>query len=148
MRKDARTLVIGLDGISFNVLIPLMEKGLMPNVKQIMDQGCYGDLLSTVPPFTAPAWASFITGLNPANHGILSFVEDETDDDSGLSRKRTLKASDIKGEKLWDILSAYKKKIIAINVPFTYAPQEINGIMITGIMTPSQSEDFTYPTHI
>ncbi len=149
MGKDARTLVIGLDGVSFNVLTPLIEKGLMPNIKQIMDQGGYGDLLSTVPPFTAPAWASFITGLNPANHGVLSFTESETDgSDNDQSQKRTLKASDIKGEKLWDILSAYNKRIIVINVPLTYAPEEVNGVMVTGMMTPSQSEDFTYPSHL
>ena len=149
MGKSTKTLVIGLDGVSFNVLTPLIGKGLMPNIAGIMDRGCHGELLSTIPPFTAPAWASFMTGLNPGKHGVISFLESVAGQwDDGSSQGRTSGSDGMGGDKLWDILSAYGRRLIVINVPFTYPPQEINGLMITGMMTPTQSEIFTYPSEL
>ncbi|MBE7472372.1 MAG: alkaline phosphatase family protein [Anaerolineales bacterium] len=31
--------------------------------------GCWGELLSTIPPLTAPAWSTFATGKNPGKMG-------------------------------------------------------------------------------
>lgn len=38
-----------------------------------MRGGISGPLRSTYPPLTGPAWASFMTGMTPARHGVLEF---------------------------------------------------------------------------
>src|SRR5918992_3528234 len=69
-----KVLVIGLDGASFNVLDPLIEKGYMPNLARLAATGARADLRTTFPPITAVAWSSFMTGKNPGKHGIFEFV--------------------------------------------------------------------------
>jgi predicted AlkP superfamily phosphohydrolase/phosphomutase len=64
-----KLLVIGLDGASFNVLDPLIEKGYLPNLSKLIFEGSRADLETTFPPITAVAWSSFMTGKNPRKHG-------------------------------------------------------------------------------
>ena len=54
----SRLLVIGLDGATFDVLLPLIQDGTMPNLAALMHKGCWGNLSSTTPPFTAAAWST------------------------------------------------------------------------------------------
>ena len=57
-----RTLALGLDGCSWNVLEPLLETGELPNLSALLETGSHGVLESTIPFYTGPAWASFATG--------------------------------------------------------------------------------------
>ena len=66
-------LIIGLDGATFDVLKPLMAEGRMPRLKEAIAAGASGLLRSTVPPITPAAWTTFLTGKNPARHGIIDF---------------------------------------------------------------------------
>src|SRR5205809_5458201 len=50
------------------------------------------------------------------------------------------------GKAIWNILSEYGKQVLVVNVPATYPPEPVNGIMISGYMTPGTAVDFTYPT--
>ena len=45
-----RVLVIALDGGTYKVLEPLIEEGRIPNIASLIEDGCSGTLLSTVPP--------------------------------------------------------------------------------------------------
>ena len=67
-------LVIGLDGATFDVIRPLVHNGKLPTIERLMKNGVYGDLISTIPPVTSPAWPSFMTGKNPGKHGVFDFV--------------------------------------------------------------------------
>src|SRR2546423_11617053 len=69
-----KLLVIGLDGASFNVLDPLIEKGFLPNLAKLIEGGARADLETTFPPITADAPASLITGNNSGEHGGFQFV--------------------------------------------------------------------------
>jgi predicted AlkP superfamily phosphohydrolase/phosphomutase len=136
-------LIIGLDGATFDVLDPLIARGKMPNLARLKEQACWGRLQSTVPPFTAPAWSSFITGMNPGQHGIISF---RTRDAYNYSPKGS---GFVNAERfdntLWEILSAAGKTVGVVNVPLTYPPRPINGYLITGMLTPPGARNYTYP---
>ena len=69
-----RTLAVGLDGCSWNVLEPLLESGRLPNLSELRSTGAHGVLESTIPFYTGPAWASFATGASPAAHGVYDFM--------------------------------------------------------------------------
>jgi len=134
-----KIVVIGIDGATPDLIFPWIKEGKLPNFKKIMDNGSWGELCSTIPPFSAPAWTSIITGCNPGKHGIYGF-EDITDLDTRLitSRNRRVPA-------IWKYLSDINFKNIVVNVPVTYPPEKINGMMITGLLTPSPESNFTYP---
>ena len=69
-----KVLFIGLDGATFDVLDPLMDKGLMPRLKQFIAEGVRGPLETTIPPITPTAWVSWMTGKNPGKHGVFEFL--------------------------------------------------------------------------
>ena len=77
MRK-VRTLLIGLDGATFDVLDPMMQSGAMPFLKSFFDQGVRANLRTIVPALTPPAWTSLVTGRKPGQHGVFDFFRMES----------------------------------------------------------------------
>lgn len=139
-----KLLVIGLDGASFNVLDPLIEKGYLPHIAKLIAGGSRADLETTFPPITAVAWSSFMTGKNPGKHGIFEFVRR----DHHSNRELAVNASFRQGSAIWDLLSDAGKRVIVHNFPCTYPPREINGLMIADFMTPRGRRDFTNPASL
>lgn len=68
-----KTLILGLDGGTFEIIDPLIKQNKLPNLSYLIKNGCHGILKSTIHPITAPAWTSFMTGVNPGKHGIYDF---------------------------------------------------------------------------
>ncbi len=68
-----RVLCLGMDGADYGLVGELLEQGRLPTLAGIIRDGAYGPLRSTVPAATPTAWSSFLTGLNPAGHGIFNF---------------------------------------------------------------------------
>ena len=69
----ARTLVIGFDGASPQLLFPWARSGKLPVLAELLRTSQFGRLRSTLPPMTLPAWSSFLTGTGPGEHGIFDF---------------------------------------------------------------------------
>ena len=141
-----RSVIFGIDGLTFRVISPLIEKGVLPNFKKLRDEGCEAILESKYPPLTPPAWTSLSTGLKPANHGVFDFWRYDEQHEPGKPRKAHVLTRRRGGKAIWNILSEYGKQVLVVNVPATYPPEPVNGIMISGYMTPGTSVDFTYPT--
>ncbi|MGI9070611.1 MAG: alkaline phosphatase family protein [Bryobacteraceae bacterium] len=47
---------------------------VLPNLARLRNQGSFSRLGTTMPPQSPVAWTTFITGLEPAAHGIFDFV--------------------------------------------------------------------------
>ena len=139
-----KLLVIGLDGASFNVLDPLIEKGHLKSLAGLIARGARADLETTFPPITAVAWSSFMTGKNPGKHGIFEFVRL----DHASKRELAVNASFRQGRAIWDLLSDAGERVVVHNFPCTYPPHEVNGLMISDFMTPRGRTDFTYPSSL
>lgn len=146
-----RVLIIGWDGGTWDVFRPLAEKGLMPRLKSLMDRGSFGVMTSTIPPVTPPAWTTLLTGINPERHGIFGFMEGllfgETRRDV-LARARPVSSLSFTNPSLLDILGRADKRMMCVNLPMSYPPRPVNGIMITGMLTPSDADNFTWPPEL
>lgn len=144
--SKSRVLIVGLDGMTYDVMKPLTEMGMMPTCKSLMDRGTWGTLMSTVPPVTGPAWCSFSTGKQPGNHGVFDFFKPTKgiNNSVGMSR-RIINSKEVDGKTIWQILSENGKTCIVMNVPVSYPPRPINGAMFTGMLTPSVDGNLTYP---
>ena len=105
--KPGKVLVLGYDAMTFDIMKPLIKEGKMPNFKMMMDKGAYGDLRSTFPPVTPPAWASFMTGKNPAKHGVYNFYY-HSNDPSKDDENFFVNSHSIKANTMWEILSERK----------------------------------------
>lgn len=140
-----RSVIFGVDGLTFRILNPLIERGDLPNFRKLREAGCEAVLESRYPPLTPAAWTSLSTGLKPAGHGVYDFWEYEEPQERGAARKSRVQTHRKGGKAIWNILSEFGKQVLVINVPVTYPPEPVNGIMVSGYMTPSTNVDFTFP---
>jgi len=63
--------VIGLDGLGWNILKDILDRGYMPFLRRrILRRAICGKITSLITPDTPPTWISLSTGVNPGIHGI------------------------------------------------------------------------------
>lgn len=140
----SHVFVIGLDGATFNLIHPFITRGYLPNLKKLIESGSWAELSSTIPPVTASAWTSFMTGKNPGKHGLFDFMQ---------RRKSSydlapVSSFDRDAKAVWELASEAGKKCIVMGVPVTYPPTPLNGLMVTGMLTPRGASDYTYPAEL
>src|SRR5665809_34888 len=97
-----RSVVIGLDGVTWRILDPLIENGHMPRLASLRARGAWGVLESTVPTYTPPAWTSAITGVNPGGHGIYGFIEGHAQNE----RRELVHSGRIEAPTIWEMAKA------------------------------------------
>ena len=137
-----KVFILGLDGATLDIIKPLIEKGELTNFKKLIESGTHGTLWSTIPAVSAPAWTSFATGKNCGKHSIIGFTK--RDKNNGYKIKY-LTGNDNKSLTLWEVLSRKGKSVVVINVPMTYPPKKVNGILVSGSDAVTTNASFTYP---
>jgi predicted AlkP superfamily phosphohydrolase/phosphomutase len=148
MPKHNPFLIIGLDGATWDVLDPWMRDGSLPHLARLRQSGSWGVLRSSLPPITAPAWSSFMTGKRPGKHGMFHFYNLFDQSSSNNEHLEIVDARGLKSPTLWDLMGHDDRRLILVNVPMTYPPRAVNGIMITGLLTPRNAPVFTYPPEL
>jgi predicted AlkP superfamily phosphohydrolase/phosphomutase len=139
-----KTVIIGLDGATFDIITPLSEEGRLPVLSRLMREGSAAPLRSTILPNSFPGWSSCTTGTSEGMHGVFSpFIKNPSS--YGV---RAMSGRDIMTRTVWDILSEQEGRSIVVNVPTTYPPEPLNGAMVTGMLTPGMRSDFTYPASL
>jgi predicted AlkP superfamily phosphohydrolase/phosphomutase len=140
MNHTDKVVIIGLDAVPPELVFG-GGLGELPTLKWLMGHGLYGELESTIPSITCPAWASMVTGKDPGRLGIYGF-RNRTRYDYG--EMAFVDSSWVMEEALWDILSRYGRRSILIGVPPSYPPKPINGQLVSCFMA-GESPDYTYP---
>jgi predicted AlkP superfamily phosphohydrolase/phosphomutase len=136
-----KTAIIGLDGATFDIIKPLASAGRLPILSRLMREGVSSPLRSTILPNSFPGWTSCTTGTSEGMHGVFSpFIKNPSQ-----YSVRAMSGRDIMTRPVWDILTSNGARSIVLNVPTTYPPEPINGLMVTGMLTPSRESEFTYP---
>ena len=136
-----KTVIIGLDGATFDIIRPLCDAGRLPVLSRLMREGSSAPLLSTILPNSFPGWASCTTGTSEGMHGVFSpFIKKP-----GSYGVRAMSGRDIMTRPIWDIIGEQGGRSLLVNIPITYPPEPLNGVMITGMLTPGLGSDFTFP---
>ncbi len=138
-----KTLVIGMDGAPYPLIKKWTASGDLPNLARLIEQGSFGVLRSTMPVHSPTAWASFLTGLNPGQHGVFDFVRREPDS----YQLKVVRADQIAGASLWRLMSEQGRKVGVLNVPMTYPPEKVNGFLLSGLGTPDYV-GYSYPPEL
>ena len=139
-----KVLVIGLDGAVWDLIIPWIEEGLLPNLAQLRAAGASGDLLSTIQPVTTPAWISFMTGCQQGKHGIYDHIRQA----EGSYTLEIMDATRIGSPLLFDYLADSRLRSISINMPLTFPPPKIEGLMISGLFGTLVGPGITNPPEL
>lgn len=113
-----RVMVIGIDGGTWTAIDPLMKAGKLPNLRRLHDEGLHG-ILESRPPILSPVvWTTIFTGFGHDKHGVKDWKTSQ-------SVHRRVSA-------LWEITSAAKRKTHVFNVPGSWPPEPVDGVMVSG----------------
>src|SRR5262249_43256483 len=124
-----RSIVIGLDGASWNVLDILLDGGGLPNLARLREQGSSGVLESCVPFFNTPAWTSLMTGSTPANHGVYDALVLREDGRLSGAHQR-----DPRRPTYYDQLGQESRRSILLNLPLDQDGCD-GAVIVNGFMT-------------
>ena len=128
MTINKKTVIIGLDGVPFKMIEDFTSTGIMPNTAQIISDGTFTKMYSSIPEVSSVAWSSMITGKNPADHGIFGFMDLRPNS----YKMRFPNYNDLKAEPFWD---QWQGNSVVINVPSTYPVRAMNGVLISGFVS-------------
>ena len=139
-KSSPRVVVLGLDGTPHTFLQRMVQEGHMPTFDRITRAAGFTRMNSVYPTVSSVAWSSYMTGVNPARHGIFGFIDRKPGSyDTTIPTSRRMTAT-----TLWETLSQAGKQVIVMNVPVTYPPREVKGILIGGFLSP-KIERAVYP---
>ncbi len=141
MSTDKKLVVLGLDGATWRLLHPLMDRGYMPNLKKLVERGTHGKLESTIPAMTAPSWATFSTGKHPGHHGVFDFMLPI----NSLANMKVATSEDIRSKLIYEILKDNGKQPITINLPPAYPPRLTGSDDVTITCLLTQGDQWIFP---
>jgi len=143
-RRKPRLLVVGFDGITFDVIDPLVRAGQLPTMAGLIKNGVSSRLYCQPPTNSVAGWTSFATGTNIGKHGIYAFETMVPSTGEFVGTDARLRAR----PPFWTLLSEAGKKAIVINVLATYPPDPIDGVVISGFPVPPDARAFTHPPEL
>jgi len=129
-KKKKRVCVVGLDGTPHSLLTKLAADGVMPAIGNIIARGSLNRMKVSIPEISSVSWSSFMTGTNPAEHGIFGFIDLK----QGSYRLRFPSFRDLRVPTFWDRLGEGRKRCVVINQPSTYPARPFPGVLISGFV--------------
>jgi len=139
-----RVLVIGLDSAAPELVFDRWRNSL-PNISRLMATGAWAPLKSTVPPITVPAWTAMMTGLDPGTLGFYGFRNRLSYSYDALN---IATSEAVRHPRVWDVLSRHGRRVVVLNVPQTYPPKQVNGVLVAGFLTPDTTCNYTWPADL
>jgi predicted AlkP superfamily phosphohydrolase/phosphomutase len=127
VRPTPRLLIIGIDGGTFDIIDPLIARGMLPTLASFLRTSAHGASTTTWPAHTAPGWSSFISACHPGGHGIYQFYG-TAHPAYGAAITR---APEIGRSSVWDWLAAQDHTLGLINIPMSHPPAGLPGYQIT-----------------
>jgi predicted AlkP superfamily phosphohydrolase/phosphomutase len=120
-----RVLMIGVNGMEWDILRPLLLQGKLPNLAKIIQNGTYGKLQTVSAPNCPRVYSTLFTSTRPEEHGITGFLI------GGVTANTHM----LKEEPFWSILSKKGVTVGMANVPATFPVMPVNGYMVSGMLT-------------
>lgn len=139
-----KVLIIGWDCAAPELVFDAFRDD-MPNTRRLMAEGIYGNLESTIPPITVPAWMCMMTGRDPGELGIYGFRNRK---DYSYGNLYIVNSHAVTVPTLWDIVGAHGKKSVVLGVPLTYPPKPFPGWMVSSFLTPSLNSQWCFPPRL
>ncbi|UCH93789.1 MAG: alkaline phosphatase family protein [Candidatus Aminicenantes bacterium] len=141
-KNQKKLALIGLDGVSFELLKELTHCGVMPNLGKLIKSKGLVRTTAPLPEISPVSWTSLMTGMNPGQHSVFGFAElDPVNYSYILPHFPSLPV-----KPLWEELDGDYTSII-INLPHTYPARPLKGILVSGFVA-IELEKAVYPQRI
>lgn len=148
-QTGVRVLVVGMDGMDWQIADPLIERGLLPNLAALRERGAWGNVKALMPILSPLLWTSVVTGVSPDRHGVIDFLVPDPNTGQPVpidSRARKVRA-------LWNLYTEAGRSVDVVAWWASWPAESINGHLISDRVsyslfdfeTPTQSHGITHP---
>jgi len=151
-----RVVVVGLDGLDPGLTRRFMEKGRLPNLEALGNEGHFGPLGTATPSISPCAWSTFMTGTDASRHNIFDFITRDPCTYLPLltsakiaGPRRTLKLGKYriplgkpvltmlrKSKPFWHVLGKHRIFSTILRVPITFPAEPFHGNLLSGMCVP------------
>lgn len=121
-RDPVRLTIVGIDGASWKVIDPMIERGRLPRIASLIRRGVRADLHSQKPLMSPPIWTTIATGVPRRRHGIRAFL--------GRSLK-LVSSTERRVPALWNLASRAGRRTAVLGWWATYPAEAIDGVVIS-----------------
>ena len=151
-------IVLAFDGWGWDVALPLLQAGKLPNVAELVRRGAVGYLDNAGHSYSPRIWATVFTGRPVQSHGVLDFLAlrlrggrtlpdfalQDPAVDSFYGLKQLLRAipslglwelvrvdaSFVRTKRLWTVASEAGRRVAIVNALTTTPARPVNGAMV------------------
>jgi hypothetical protein len=135
--KRPKLVVLGLDGLTWRVLDPLLAAGRLPHFRKLVEAGVAGELLSEKPMLSPVVWTTIAAGRRHGEHGIHDFFDAEG---------RLVNSTQVKARRIWDIAGAEAGATVGVSGWFVSWPVDpVPGFMLSDRATEWKPNDLDRP---
>ncbi len=151
-----RVIVLGFDGMDYDLLKRLIAEGRAPNFARLATVGGLSPLGTALPPQSPVAWSDFITGMDAGGHGIYDFMHRDPktmlpylSTSRAVGSERTLKIGPYQfplqsgkvellrhGQPFWEVLNRRGIDTTIMRMPANFPPSGSAGHELSGMGTP------------
>ena len=118
-----RVLIIGLDCAEPSLVFD-KYRAETPNLQSLISRGAWGELESTTPPITVPAWMCSLTSKDPGQLGVYGFRNRA---DHSYEKMTIANARSFNEPAIWDYLGRAGKQSYLVGVPPSFPPKPVVG---------------------
>ena len=136
-----RVLVICLSEATLDLIIPWAQQGLLPTLQSWIREGALGRTAYGKPYLLTPQmWATICTGRSAGQHGIFDYWQRGAN-----GRFSETHGEDLQAPSFWSHLQERERRVGVVNVPMTYPPHRVQGLMISGQDAPGSHPSIFHP---
>ena len=126
-RVPRRIVLLGIDGLEWDIAGPMIEAGSLPNLARLVSEGAWGELKSLESLESPMIWTSVATGKLPEKHGITGFTAKR-----GAARDGAIFTADHREARtIWDILGERGYTVGVVMWLVTWPPEPVNGYLVS-----------------
>ncbi|HVO13544.1 MAG TPA: alkaline phosphatase family protein [Vicinamibacteria bacterium] len=155
-RAVPRVVILGLDGMDYDLTTRMIEEGRLPGLERLAKMGGFAPLGTAIPAQSPVAWSDFTTGHDAGVHGIFDFIHrDPSTMEPYLSTSRTDPPKHVlsfggwqfplssgrvellrRGRAFWEVLEQHGVPTAVLRIPADFPPSGTAGHELSGMGTP------------
>lgn len=128
-----KVLVVGVDGASWKVMGPMIERGELPTFEKLRVEGASEVDFSTLTKTASPViWTSVATGRQPEDHGVTDYTQELP----GVG-KVPITSDARRVPALWNLASDAGRTVMSINWWASWPSEQVNGMVVSDHANPA-----------
>lgn len=128
-----KVIVVGVDGASWKVMEPMIERGELPTFERLRVEGASQVNFDTLAQTDSPVvWTTVATGRDPDDHGVTDYTQNVP----GVG-KVPITSNARKVPALWNVASDGGRSVAVVNWWASWPAEPVNGTIVSDHANPA-----------